>query len=170
MVSDPRIPAAGLSEGPPDPPARQPHIIFRRPAPLQSIRGMCLSHAPLVIWTHWLDERTQPCCRDRGHCPGCHLERRWNAWIAVLPQFSAVRQEVWTITRSSLLYAQALDGNERPWRGRAVKITRDGPSPRSPISVERSRTFHPERGLPAPCDVFGALLVLWGLAPEGGKP
>ena len=73
------------AEIPPEPGPRD-HVIRVRAG--EDYRFICLSRSLWGVWTHWINDRTEPCIVPRDKCRGCQKQApsRWKGYIHVCYQ------------------------------------------------------------------------------------
>jgi hypothetical protein len=146
-----------------DPPPVQklPRIEIASPRPGSPIHLICLSHALVFVWTHYLHQRTQPCRGSEELCEGCQLDKpkRLKAYAAgeTRPQAKQVLIE---ITYDGYRNCKELHAVNADLYGKKITLKRAGQARNSRVIVTVEAGEGPSFNHPA-FDVKEALCRIW---------
>jgi hypothetical protein len=129
----------------------------------ERISGVVISEAIWGFWTHWVNDRTRPCYKGRGHCDGCDQKApsRWKGLIEVWENLKKppVFVEL-TPSAAEELIAGLLDND---LRGSRVVIQRERNAKRAPLKVQFLEPYAGDVELPCPHDPQETLNRIWSL-------
>lgn len=146
-----------------DNPSPRPRVI-----PLEKILGndihqvVILSNWVHGFWTHWMDDRTQPCLNDERLCPG-HLRKaplKWNGYLHVFDPrsqknyFIELTDFAWEGFRKQL-------GERKCLHGLSITVRREKGHKRSPLAITLTGELPSHKKLPFGSDPLPTLKRVW---------
>jgi hypothetical protein len=155
----------------PCPGSAGPFVRILRPGPGEMVECLVVSARMYGVLTHFSRGRTYPCTLAKaGECELCKRPRQWTGYLG---GYQPGRACYVVIVLTQEAYNSVRPVVEEPsfcWRGKWLSVARVGGSEKSRCRA----TFYQPRhvgaeGIPADFDVPGALMRIWGHAPES-KP
>lgn len=138
-----------------------PFIPVWWPKHLAPVRCIVLSESVWEYYTHWVDNRTEPCIEPASECPGCKYKwnRRWKGYVAALIP-SNRRLCLVEISKDAARNCPMLTSGKVNLRGGELTLKRSGEHKRSPVRAE-FKSAVAARDLPPEFDVDAALCRIW---------
>lgn len=161
----------GPDDGGGRPPAAPACIPIWRPRHNDEVRGTVVSEAPVIVWTHWSDNKPTVCPGEAAGCIRCQVgkSKRWEAWLVLLPaERPGLRLAPVTAAAARASRLPHWSDPSVSWRGWRVRLFRLGLGRNAPIRIVGAEPVAGVLLPDPPADVAASIRRVYGI--DGESP